>query len=153
MPESADIVPLYHHFQTIYVLLDALDRHVFTKHELTPSQYNLLRHVENGEPAGLTITGLAAVLLCTRGNATRQVRRIEEQGLLTVRDDPDDQRLVRVFLAPLGRKRLKAARQAHTDALHCCFAALKLEDRHQLSALMQQTIALLEARLAAWAND
>lgn len=105
---------VYRCLQEIGVLLDDGDRGVMREAGLTPAHFNLLRLLERGPDAtGRTITRLAELTLCTRGNVTRVVQRLVEAGLVEIRSDRSDQRLVRVFLTELGAERLAVAEQAH----------------------------------------
>lgn len=107
---------IYRCLQEIGVLLDDGDRGVMREAELTPAHFNLLRLLrEDLDRVGRTITRLAELSLCTRGNVTRLVQRLVEAGLVDVRSDQSDQRLVRVFLTKLGARRLATAEQAHAE--------------------------------------
>jgi DNA-binding MarR family transcriptional regulator len=105
---------VYSCLQEIGVLLDDGDRGIMRDEGLTPTHFNLLRQLGTRSNAdGCTITQLAELTLCTRGNVTRLVQRLVEAGLVTVRSDSADQRLVRVELSELGADRLAAAKRAH----------------------------------------
>jgi len=105
---------VYRCLQEIGVLIDDGDRGIMRDQGLTPTHFNLLRQLETRSDAdGCTITRLAELTLCTRGNVTRLVQRLLEAGLVAVRSDSADQRLVRVVLTELGADRLAAARRAH----------------------------------------
>jgi DNA-binding MarR family transcriptional regulator len=139
----------YHLFQKIYVLLDDGDRRTLGAVGLTPTQYNLLQRLGTEVEAGATITELAQGLLCTRGNVTRLVRRLEKNGLVQVGGDSDDQRLVRVALTLEGAERLSAARVAHAAAVRRRFGALDPAAQQALAELTGVLADVLEADLAA----
>jgi DNA-binding MarR family transcriptional regulator len=139
---------IYESLQKIYVLLDDGDRRVLRQAELTPTQYNLMQRLDGATNGGLTITELARLLLCTRGNVTRLVRRLEQQELVQVGGDANDQRLVRVLLTLEGMERLQAARSAHTASIRRRFQELEPAVRHQLTRLTSQVVDLLESDLA-----
>jgi MarR family transcriptional regulator, 2-MHQ and catechol-resistance regulon repressor len=134
---------IYHQLQQIYVLLDDGDRRTLRAVGLTPTQYNLLLKLELRTEEGQTITELSQALLCTRGNVTRLVRRLEQQGLVQCSGDHRDQRLVRVSLSPLGASRLEQAKIAHTSSVHRRLGALDSASLTTLRSLMQQVSALL----------
>ncbi|HEX6968065.1 MAG TPA: MarR family transcriptional regulator [Micromonosporaceae bacterium] len=127
---------VYDRLQQIYVLLDDGDRRSLAPVGLTPTQYNLLRRLDRPDAASMTVTGLAAALLCTRGNVTRLVQRLQQLGLVRTVADPDDQRLVRVALTEEGARRLAAARAVHTAVTQRRLGGL---DREQLRALRDLT--------------
>lgn len=105
---------VYQCLQEIGVMIDDGDRGTMRDAGLTPAHFNLLRRLDSGPDAtGHTITRLAELTLCTRGNVTRLVQRLVEAGLVDIRSDRSDQRLVRVFLNEAGAEQLAAAERGH----------------------------------------
>jgi MarR family 2-MHQ and catechol resistance regulon transcriptional repressor len=96
--------------QEVYVLLDDGDRRALRHVGLTPTQFALLRCIDESAGRELQVGRLAEVMLCTRGNATRLVKRLEEGGLVRTRSDARDQRLVLVAITAEGERRLANAR-------------------------------------------
>ncbi|VAW31384.1 hypothetical protein MNBD_CHLOROFLEXI01-2987, partial [hydrothermal vent metagenome] len=94
---------LYHHFHTIYVLLDDGDKRTFKQLDLTFTQYNFLRTLDAANADSLTVSEAAKILLCTRGNITRLVKRLEKSNLVRLGNDAHDQRLVRITLTAKGQ--------------------------------------------------
>lgn len=140
-------VKLHQIFQKIFVLLDDGDRRALKQANLTGSQYNLLRILHNNSDPGLTITDIANQLLCTRGNATRMVRRLEKQALVQVTGDANDQRLVRVRLSSEGEQRFNIAHATHLASLKSRFDSLTPERQQQLYALLTEVGEQLEVTL------
>jgi DNA-binding MarR family transcriptional regulator len=130
---------LYRLLQEASVVLDDGDRAALQDAGLTPTQFNLLRQLESGpDAAGHTITGLAERILCTRGNATRLVQRLAESGLVELRADRSDQRLVRVVLTESGAGRLAEAERAHARLNADRFHALSTENLATLVATLTE---------------
>jgi DNA-binding MarR family transcriptional regulator len=146
MANMDHLLNIYHGLQQIYVLLDDGDRRALRAVGLTPTQYNLLLQVRARE--GATITELSQVLLCTRGNITRLVQRLAQQGLVHCRGDERDQRLVRVSLTQQGALRLEEARTVYEAAIHRRLSALDLPSQEILHTLVEGLIAALTADLA-----
>jgi MarR family transcriptional regulator, 2-MHQ and catechol-resistance regulon repressor len=126
---------IYHRIQQIYVLLDDGDRRALRASGLTPTQYNLLLRLGTKVEQGITLTELANLLLCTRGNVTRLVQRLAQRGLVAVGGDASDQRLVRVALSPQGAQTVAEAQQAHLQSIERRLGALSKEARGQLAQL------------------
>ncbi|MCP5098500.1 MAG: MarR family transcriptional regulator [Chloroflexi bacterium] len=148
MSEETDCLKaIYHTFQAIYVLLDDGDRIALKEINITPSQFNLLRHLENLSNGGLTITDLSNRLLCTRSNATRMVQRLEKQGIVQVVKDKVDNRRVRITLTKTGAEQLAAARTVHINSLHKRLGTLDYEKQQQLATLTAEVAARLEINL------
>ena len=139
---------LYHRFQEIFILLDDGDRRALRNLNLTPTQYNLLIRLGSTVEKGLTISDLAQRLFCTRGNATRLVQRLNQQGLVVVGGDENDQRLVRVALTAEGEKIVEAARQAHNQSILRRLGALADSEQEYLLQLTQTVSNMLTEDLA-----
>lgn len=139
---------LYHRFQEIFILLDDGDRRALRNLNLTPTQYNLLIRLGSTVENGLTISDLAQRLFCTRGNATRLVQRLNQQGLVVVGGDENDQRLVRVALTAEGEKIVEAARQAHNQSILRRLGALADSEQEYLLQLTQTVSNMLTEDLA-----
>jgi DNA-binding MarR family transcriptional regulator len=56
----------------------------------------------------ISLSELAAKLVCVRSNVTQLVDRLETEGLVKRADDPADRRAVRAEVTGLGRKRQAA---------------------------------------------
>jgi DNA-binding MarR family transcriptional regulator len=56
----------------------------------------------------ISLSELAAKLVCVRSNVTQLVDRLEMEGLVKRADDPSDRRAVRAEVTALGRKRQAA---------------------------------------------
>ncbi len=102
---------LIRQLKQIYVLLDDSERRALRPVGVTPTQVGLLRAVAQHD-GGLSVTALSHELLCSRGNATRLVQRMEEQGLLSTTGHDRDQRLVLVRLTDEGQRLLTRASTA-----------------------------------------
>lgn len=135
---------LYNRFQKIHVLLDDGDRRGLQNSDLTTSQYNLLMHLGSQGDGSLTITNLADLLICSRSNATRMVRRLEDQGLVSSERDTQDRRLVLVSLTSKGREKYLEAEKMHHAAVMRRMGALAPETCARLDALTQEFVRLLE---------
>lgn len=139
---------IYTMLQEIYVLLDDGDRRALATADLTPTQYNLLSRLQEDIEKGHTVTELADLLLCTRGNITRLVQRMQSQNLVQVGSDSNDQRLVRVALTEEGLNRFNTARQAHETSLQRRIGVLDPQKLDQLSDLASELSTLLKRDLS-----
>jgi len=85
---------------------------------MTAAQHQLLLAIRgHDDPRGPTIADVARALLVRHHSAVGLIDRTQELGLLERRRDPDDQRLVRLVLTPLGHERVDALAQAHLKEL------------------------------------
>lgn len=134
---------LVQQLQQIYVLLDDGDRRALRHAGLTPTQYTLLRCLDESAARELTISRLAEVMLCTRGNATRLVQRLEEAGLVGTRGEARDQRLVLVGLTDEGEHRLGNARNQLDEANERRLRGMSPADLRSLTELARTLAGLL----------
>lgn len=134
---------LHEQLQRIYVLLDDGDRRALRGAGVSPTQYTLLRHLAASPSDALTISRLAEVLLCTRGNATRLVRRLVEHGLVCTRGDESDLRVVLVTLTGEGSRRLGIAERALDKTNQRRFGGLSEQERSTLHDLTQTVAEVL----------
>lgn len=149
MSEEANSLLIHQQIQQIYVLLDDGDRRVLREVGLTPTQFRLLEQLDPAAEHTRTITQLSQVLLCTRGNITRLVRRMEQQGLVHCGTDSRDQRLVKVSLTEVGIKRLTEAQAIYRAAIQRRLGGLSSADQQALRSLTETVAALLAADLEA----
>ena len=90
---------------------------------------------------------LADRLICTRGNATRLVRRLEAQDLVALGGDPNDRRVVRITLTEKGESLFRIASEAHISSVRERFMALSDHDAEELSELTRKLVDLLDWNL------
>ncbi len=149
MTPDRELVELYNQFQKIHVLLDDGDRRSLQDIDLTTSQYHLLMHLATKGEGFLTISNLADFLICSRSNATRMVRRLEDMGLVRSVRDTADRRLVLVSMTGEGERRYREAKTAHIASVRRRLARLSAADVDDLGRLMTRVVELLEQDLQA----
>lgn len=143
MAEEDNSLLIHQHIQQIYVLLDDGDRRVLRSVGLTPTQFRLLEQLDPGAAETRTVTQLSQDLLCTRGNITRLVRRMEQQGMVHCGADSRDQRLVKVSLTEAGLSRLAEARAVYRAAIQRRLGALNTADQLALRDLTRTVATML----------
>jgi DNA-binding MarR family transcriptional regulator len=105
---------------------------------LTPAQHQLLLAIRGHASGGQspTVGDVAEHLQLRHHSAVGLVDRAEDAGLVQRWSDQDDQRVVRLALTPLGRRRLER------------LAALHLEELRRLSPRLRPLWADLEGHAA-----
>lgn len=80
-----------------------------THHDLTTSIGFVLLNIDskNGTPA----TKIAPLLGMEPRSLSRMLKALEERGLICRKSDPDDKRLVKIFLTELGRQKKDIAKK------------------------------------------
>lgn len=122
---------------------------LFRKHNLTETQYNVLRILsgdETGDEAdGLPSLEIAARMVTQASDITRLLDRMQDAGLVERNRTRDDRRVVRVVITAKGRRLLKKLHQP-VIALHSAqLGHLSRQDLNQLNRLLErarETVAL-----------
>src|SRR5437762_6804159 len=78
---------------------------------------------------GMTQSEIAEQLAVQGATVTNMLQRMEEAGLVTRRRDPEDNRLVRVYLTEKGRKQERAITEQFMKVEEAIFEGLDNEDR------------------------
>ena len=80
-----------------------------SNHDLTTSIGFVLLNIDskNGTPA----TKIAPLLGMEPRSLSRMLKALEERGLICRKSDPDDKRLVKIFLTELGRQKKDIAKK------------------------------------------
>ena len=89
---------------------------------------------------GVTQSALAQQLSVQGATITDMLQRIAEAALVTRRRDPDDNRLVRVYLTDLGRQRERAIAEQFTKMESAIFADIDDADRETLRQLLRRVM-------------
>lgn len=141
----ADLEELNTILTVLQLLMTDSDERFFGQFQLGATRYYTLLHLE-GSP-GLTLSELSQRLLCSKGNMTRILKSMEEDGLLERRADPLDARAIRLLLTPQGLERLKAARSAYRDHLEERYSGLALYEIDSLQRVLSRLNRYIEERL------
>ena len=104
-----------------YDRLRALEDHLFSRYDLTPQQYNVLRLLRAEHPRALPTLTLAERLVSRAPDITRMLDKLEERGLIVRERPPANRRTVLVAIATAGQALLRQIaeplRQCHARQL------------------------------------
>jgi DNA-binding MarR family transcriptional regulator len=95
-----------------------------------------LRVVQRHGP--VAVSEVARRLEVDLSNASRQLRALEDQGLVTRRVDPDDRRVARVTVTAAGRRVLDRARAVALNDYAVALDDWSTRDRAQLADLLDR---------------
>lgn len=98
-----------------------------------------------GAPYELSPGALAGSMMISSGGTTARLDRLEKAGLVQRGPDPDDRRGVLVRLTPRGRRVVDQAVTAGLSRQQELLAHLPAAKQAQLSALLREVLAPLEA--------
>lgn len=80
---------------------------IFRNWGLTFSQYNVLRVLDASENCQNTMTNISNIMLVSGANMTGIAKRLERNGFLIRKRDPNDDRIIWLEITPKGRQTLK----------------------------------------------
>jgi DNA-binding MarR family transcriptional regulator len=107
--------------------------------------YGLLSALRRaGDPFELAPTEIRRHLVITSGGLTLQIERLERDGLVRRRPNPDDGRSVLVGLTPQGRELVDEAMARHAELEHRLVAGLTDEESATLVSLLRKLLTTLE---------
>ncbi len=101
--------------------------------DLEAAAYGLLMHVVD---AGARATDLADYFGIDKSTVSRQVRLLEQLGLLRREPDPSDARVLQLVATEKGRERLEAAREARRQRVGERLGGWTADDVSRLAALL-----------------
>jgi DNA-binding MarR family transcriptional regulator len=113
-----------------YDRLRALEEELFSRHDLTPQQYNALRLLRGVYPEPLPTLALASRLISRAPDITRLLDKLEGRGLVVRERPADNRRVVRVGITAAGLALLRdldaPVRECHARQLgHLSAARLR----------------------------
>ena len=139
---------LFQQLQELQVLVEDGNRRALARLDITPTQYQALRSLDRGPRGGMTVTQVADALLCTRGNATRLVRRLVDLGMVQTRSDEQDHRIVVVSQTTLGKRTYRSADKVLQAAGARRLSSTSAKDRVLLEGLIGDLVVSLRRDLA-----
>jgi DNA-binding MarR family transcriptional regulator len=145
-PQQEAFLNLWRTYDRLRALEDAL----FTRFELTPQQYNVLRLLRSEHPEPLPTLGIASRLVTHAPDVTRMLDKLEGRGLITRERPAENRRVVRVRISEQGLTLVKQIdkplRECHQQQLgHLTESQLK-----DLVRLLQLARAPHEVERSSW---
>ncbi len=117
--------------------------------DLTRRDYDVL-YTLSKSPDGLRMTEINERIMLTQPGISRLIARLEHEGLVARRPDPDDARAQRIGLTDAGREVQRAVGRPHVrQIVRAMTRALDAEQMRQLQQLCDALVAGAEARARA----
>lgn len=110
-------------------------RRLRARFNTTLPRFDLLAALDRA-PEGLTLGEVSARMMVTNGNVTGLATRLEAEGLVERRADPQDRRAVRLTLTTEGQDVFDEQSAAHGCWIKDMFAGLAAEEREALYRLL-----------------
>ncbi|HKU09780.1 MarR family winged helix-turn-helix transcriptional regulator [Sinomonas sp.] len=111
--------------------------------EVEPGAYGLLMLLQREGP--MRVTEIAALIGIGKPSVSRQVALLEQLGLVTKADDPDDRRAQRVALSPAGVAEVQELRSRRLSFFREALGSWDLTDLSQLAGYFSRVNEALAA--------
>lgn len=142
---ASDSIQQFQLIQEAFVMLDDGDRQALAALNLSPSQYRLLKLLDDQHGQRLTL--LSERLLLAKSTVTRLVDQLVQMGWVARLDDPEDRRAQWVILTASGKLRLSEASTVYVQAVQERLEVLTGEEQRNLLVLLDKLCVGLRARL------
>jgi DNA-binding MarR family transcriptional regulator len=110
------------------------------------SRFDVMAHLDLAGEAGLSTSQLAARLLASKGNITRLLDRMAQDGLIERRGDDGDRRISKIRLSSKGAVLFGQMAPAHERWSHEILGTTGKADRDSLVSLLRRLHDQLEIR-------
>jgi DNA-binding MarR family transcriptional regulator len=140
----AETLPEQRLFVAIVKIADALSlqaEQLIKTHNLTGTQYNVLRILRGAEPEGLLCRGISERMISHDPDMTRLLDRMEKRGLITRERQKDDRRVIKTRITADGLVALKKLDQPVQELHKTQFAHMKTGRIKGLLELLDEAFA------------
>jgi len=126
--------------------LSAAHERVFKKYDLSPASFDVLATLRrSGPPYALSPSELIDWTMVTSGTMTNRLDRLEKDGLITRKRNPEDGRGFVIALTDKGFELIDAAVTEHVVNQHQMMEALSEQEREQLDSLLRKWLAAMNS--------
>jgi DNA-binding MarR family transcriptional regulator len=130
-------------FVAIVKIADALSlqaEQLIKTHNLTGTQYNVLRILRGAEPEGLLCRGISERMISHDPDMTRLLDRMEKRGLISRERQKDDRRVIKTRITTDGLAALKKLDQPVRELHKQQFAHMKSGRIKTLLEILDETL-------------
>lgn len=113
---------------------------IFRNWGLTFSQYNVLRVLDSSENFQNTMTNISNIMLVSGANMTGIAKRLEKNGFLIRKRDPNDDRIIWLEITPKGRQTLKNISDEKEKNISKYLAKYSHEEKLQILKQLQSIL-------------
>lgn len=113
---------------------------IFRRYGLTFQNYNVLRVLEASENGQNNMGGVSRIMLVPGANITGIAKRLERNGFIIRKSDPQDERITLLEITPKGRGTLQHIRNEKDRAIGRILKAFSNNDLLDLLTKVKQII-------------
>jgi len=144
---------LYLNLWRTYDCLKTLEERLFSQHQLSPQQYNLLRILQHADPTPLPTLKLGQRLISRSPDITRMLDRLEKQGLIERERLVENRRIVHVHLTDAGRRKLEEMAESVREMHTAQFGHLSADQQATLLQLLKTARGTHEDGSCGWLSE
>ena len=133
-------------YKTYWALMPTMDQDLRDQAGMDMQTYSTLVHTYLAGPGGIRMKDLATNATLSTSGLTSLVDRLEKQGLLERRPDPDDRRATRIVLTDAGFEPARTGAHVHIASIEEHFAARLTEAE---ATMIADTLERIEAEANA----
>jgi DNA-binding MarR family transcriptional regulator len=105
---------------------------IFRNYGLSFPQYNVLRVLEASEKGQNKISDVSRIMLVPGANITGIAKRLEKDGFILKKSDPEDERVTMLEITPKGKRTLKHIEKKKDDSLVLMLKNLSKNEKLEL---------------------
>ena len=113
---------------------------IFRNYGLSFPQYNVLRVLDASQNGKNKISEVSSVMLVPSANMTGIAKRLERDGFLIRKADPNDERVTILEITPKGRKTLKNIEQEKDRSIETILSGFSQKDKMELLDKLKRLI-------------
>jgi DNA-binding MarR family transcriptional regulator len=133
-----------------YDRLKTIEDQLFSKWQITPQQYNVLRLLEASHPAPIPTLSLSSRLVSKAPDITRIIDKLEASQWIERTRSTEDRRAVLVKLTATGRKLLREIAEPLKDSHVAQLGHMSRKELEQLCDLLRKVRQPHEPETSDW---
>lgn len=113
---------------------------IFRNYGLSFPQYNVLRVLDGSRNGRNKISEISRIMLVPGANMTGIAKRLERDGFLIRKSDPNDERVTILEITPKGRRTLKNIEEEKDRSIQAILSGFSRQDKKELVDKIKQLI-------------
>jgi DNA-binding MarR family transcriptional regulator len=113
---------------------------IFREYDLSFPQYNVLRVLDASKEGQSRITDVSRIMLVPGANMTGLAKRLEKNGFIIRKSDPNDERVTVLEIMPKGKKVLANIEKDRDNYLHAMLKGFPEQEKREILNKVKQLI-------------
>ncbi len=113
---------------------------IFRKYSLSFPQYNVLRVLDASNEGKNRITDVSRIMLVPYANMTGIAKRLEKNGFIARKSDPNDERVTLLEITPKGKKLLSKIEKERDENMHSMLKGFSDQEKKRLLDMVKRLI-------------